>query len=457
MFSSLRSRLWLSYALVIGANLFIIATILILYLIRNPVEYRTAINHLREVEAKLLEVGPNMVRSNAETIKGRLIEFAQENDVRIVIFDNQKNILVDTGEGQQAAFPPTSLRFFRLNPVERDADNNAWLVVIKKLSNQRWMELAVLRPKVALLAILRDEMVPPFAIAGITAVLLSLVLAFLLSRWIAKPLQRIVVSANDFPVGENLKLPLEGPKEVQELTRAFNKMTERVQSSQKSQRDFVANVSHELKTPLTSIQGFAQALKDGTAETPETIDHAATVIMNESDRMHHMVLDLLDLAKLDAGTAEMKNIPVNLKEIFSDLLDKFKPLLEKSNVNLMYEPAPLPTISGDPDRLHQVFSNLLDNAIKFTPAGGSIILECKPLKDEIEINIKDTGVGIPEKDLPHVFDRFYQGDPSRKGGKEHGTGLGLAITSEIINAHNGKISVSSKPGEGSTFTVRLPV
>jgi len=239
MFSSLRSRVWLSYALVIGSNLFIIASVLILYLIRNPIEYRKAINHLREVEATLLAVGPSWVRGNVETTKARLVEFAQENEVRIVIFDDQKNILIDSGEGVQSPFPPSSLKSFRLYPVVRDADNTAWLVVIKKISNQRWVELAVLRPKVELLAILRDEIIPPFAIAGVTAVLLSLLLAFLLSRWIAKPLQRIVVSANDFPERGNKILPLEGPREVQDLTRAFNKMTDRVQASQKSQREFV--------------------------------------------------------------------------------------------------------------------------------------------------------------------------------------------------------------------------
>ena len=249
---------------------------------------------------------------------------------------------------------------------------------------------------------------------------------------------------------------MEGPREVQSLTRAFNQMRGRVQKSQKSQREFVANVSHELKTPLTSIQGFAQALKDGTAETPSSREHAADVILNESERMHQLVLDLLDLAKLDAGTADIQRIPVKLKKIFTELLEKLKPLIKKKGISIDYIPVPLPTIQGDPDRLHQAFSNLLDNAIKFTPQGGSILLECRSANDEIEVIIKDEGKGIPEKELPHIFERFYQGDPSRKGGEEHGTGLGLAITSEIIQAHNGKIDVSSIPGEGSTFTVRLP-
>jgi signal transduction histidine kinase len=457
MFSSLRSRLWLSYALVIGSNLLIIAMVLILYLIRNPLEYRKAMNHLREVETNLMAVGPALIRSNVETTKARLVEFAQENEVRIIIFDDQKKILVDTGEGLQSAFPTSSLRSFRLNPVVRDVDNNAWLVVIRKITNQRWVEFAVLRPKVELLVILRDEIIPPFAIAGVTAVFLSLLLAFLLSRWIAKPLQRIVVSANDFPIRKNEILPLEGPREVQDLTKAFNKMTDRVETSQKSQRDFVANVSHELKTPLTSIQGFAQALKDGTAATPALKERAADVILNESDRMHQMVLDLLDLAKLDAGTAEIRRIPVNLHEIFSDLLEKFKPLIEKSEVRLIYKPVALPIIQGDPDRLHQVFSNLLDNSIKFTPPGENISIEFTNHFNEIEVILSDSGKGISEKDLPHVFERFYQGDPSRKGGKEHGTGLGLAIALEIIQAHDGKIDVSSKLGEGSTFTVKLPI
>ncbi len=144
------------------------------------------------------------------------------------------------------------------------------------------------------------------------ALLLSLVLAYVIARWVADPLQRVIAAARTIPQDDMPAVAEGGPHEVQELMQAFNAMLARVQASQTSQRDFVANVSHELKTPLTSIQGFAQAIMDGTADTPEAQQQAAEVIYNEAGRMHRLALDLLDLARLDAGTADLKMSPVDM-------------------------------------------------------------------------------------------------------------------------------------------------
>ena len=159
------------------------------------------------------------------------------------------------------------------------------------------------RPKSPVLALLTDELLLPLLEGGVIALLLSLILAFVIARWIADPLQQLVSTAQAFPQGTAMPVDARGPHEVQELTRVFNAMMTRVQASQKSQRDFVANVSHELKTPLTSIQGFAQAIMDGTVDTPEARKQAAEVIYNKSGRMHRMALDLLDLARLERASS----------------------------------------------------------------------------------------------------------------------------------------------------------
>jgi two-component system sensor histidine kinase ResE len=249
-----------------------------------------------------------------------------------------------------------------------------------------------------------------------------------------------------------------GPHEVQDLTRAFNAMVTRMQSSQNSQRDFVANVSHELKTPLTSIQGFAQAMLDGTADTPEARKQAAEVIYNESARMHRMVLDLLDLARLDAGTADLKMSPLNMPALLNAITEKFSPMANKAGVTISVNaPANLPVLLADGDRLAQVFTNLVDNALKFTSAGGTIKVQAEMAQGEMQVSVSDTGRGIPASDLPHVFDRFYQVDISRSRGKKHGAGLGLAIVLEIVQAHGGRISVRSQEGQGTNFVVNLPL
>jgi signal transduction histidine kinase len=242
------------------------------------------------------------------------------------------------------------------------------------------------------------------------------------------------------------------------LTRAFNSMIARVESSQRSQRDFVADVSHELKTPLTSIQGFAQAILDGTADTPETRIQAAQIIYNEAERMHRMAVDLLDLARLEAGTADLKMSVVDVRALLQNILEKFTPQAQTTGIRLELDvPPDLPALIGDGDRLAQVFTNLVDNGLKFTPPDGKVILAARTAGADMELSVSDTGVGILRAAIPRLFDRFYQVDTSRAGGEGHGAGLGLAIVREIVDAHGGRISVRSELGHGTTFVVHLPL
>jgi signal transduction histidine kinase len=251
---------------------------------------------------------------------------------------------------------------------------------------------------------------------------------------------------------------VQGPHEVQELVRAFNAMVSRTQASQRAQRDFVANVSHELKTPLTSIQGFSQALLDGTAGTTDERQRAAQVIHDESARMHRLVLDLLDLARLDSDTADMTMAPVNIEALLKAVAEKFTPQSQKADVSIHLQiESPLPAVWADGDRLSQVFTNLVDNALQFTPQGGSIHLQASAVKQELLVSVMDSGVGMPPHVQAHVFERFYQADVSRSRRERQGAGLGLAIAYEIIQAHGGRISVRSRPGEGTNFDVFLPL
>lgn len=175
--------------------------------------------------------------------------------------------------------------------------------------------VATQRPRVSILNVFADDILPSILWGGLAGMVLSMVAAFAISGSVANPLQKIVSSTRNLPNVEVNPLTPEGPQEVQSLTRAFNSMVRRVQNSQKSQREFVANVSHELKTPLTSIQGFSQAILDGTATSNEELTQAAHVIHAESTRMHRLVLDLLDLAKLDGGIADLTMVPVDRKSV----------------------------------------------------------------------------------------------------------------------------------------------
>jgi signal transduction histidine kinase len=457
MFSSLRSRLWLSYALVTAAALAVVAIVLIIYIIQNPSTYRQASARLTIVAALLRKNEVEWTNLSTTDLQTRVEQVDGVYATRIVIYSAKRQLINDS---QSALQPALQLpRFPRLRPysILRDQNGNYWLYMLRHLSDGRWLLLAIPRPAVPLLTILSDELVLPVLGSGIIALIISLLAAFWLARWIGDPLQRVVVASRRMPSAEVNSITPGGPHEVKELTRAFNEMNMRVQTSQKSQREFVANVSHELKTPLTSVQGFAQAILDGTASTPEVQKQAAQVIYNESGRMHRMVLDLLDLARRDAGTFDLQRAPVDLTALLNSIAEKFAPLARTGKLDIRVESASLPVFIGDGDRLAQVFTNLVDNALKFTPAGGSITLRAAQTSSGIQVEVTDTGAGISPEALPHIFDRFYQADPSRPGGRKHGSGLGLAIVKEIVGAHGGKISVRSEPGKGSTFTVSLPL
>ena len=458
MFSSLRSRLWLSYALLVVTALSIVAVILFVYLIRNPLLYRQTLERLQAVQTIVMERDGQSLSVVAER--------ASKNfNVRIVLFSADQQVLLDTaGKKEPELKFPREKILPRSTPIVRDEKKTPWLYSIEQLPDNSYIMVAAPRPRFTLMNVFTDDFLPLIMQSGIIALLLSLVVAFFFARWIADPLQKVVLAARQMPSAQIKPVEPQGPHEVQELTRAFNGMIARTQASQKSQREFVANVSHELKTPLTSVQGFAQAILDGTADTDESRQQAAQIIYDESARMHRMVLDLLDLARLDAGTADITMSPVNMSALLNAIAEKFTPQSQRAGVEIKVETVgALPTISADGDRLAQVFTNLVDNALKFTPRGGEITLSAaleldSSLSDKImRVSVSDTGAGIPVESQAYIFDRFYQADPSRKGGEKHGAGLGLAIASEIVQAHGGRISVRSRLGEGTSFDVFLPL
>jgi signal transduction histidine kinase len=329
--------------------------------------------------------------------------------------------------------------------------------------------VSTLRRRLPALGALRDEFISPFLRGAVIALVLALLLAVWIAQWVASPLRNMTDAARDVASGEFYQIEVAGPGEVKTLANAFNEMVDRVQSSQRSQRDFIANVSHDLKTPLTSIQGFAQAILDGTAGEPDSLRQSAQVIFDEAGRMNRMVLDLLELARLDSGMEGFEKTKVAIRPLLEGVLENFTLLARSREVSLkLICEHNLPEIIGDPDRLTQVFTNILDNALKYTPSGGQVQLSAKYLDSMLEVSVMDSGPGIPAADINRLFERFYQTDKSRPGGEGRGFGLGLAIAREIVLAHGGVISAYNKEsynpshsagmtGTGSVFVVKLPV
>ena len=226
----------------------------------------------------------------------------------------------------------------------------------------------------------------------------------------------------------------------------------------KLRKDFVANVSHELRTPLSMLQGYSEALLDDIASTPEERNELVRVIHDESLRMGRLVHNLLDLARMEAGHLEMRCEEVELREVAERVVRKFSALAKEQGVQLKpcWDDEDFRLYCADEDRLEQVLTNLLDNAITHTPSGKAISLRMRGGKDEVAVEVADEGTGIKPEDLPYIFERFYKADKARTRGSGGGTGIGLAIVKNIIDAHQGKITVNSTPGEGTTFSITLP-
>jgi two-component system sensor histidine kinase ResE len=196
---------------------------------------------------------------------------------------------------------------------------------------------------------------------------------------------------------------------------------------------------------------------DGTIEQPAEYRNAAGVIYDEAGRMHRLVVELLDLARMDSGNPEFRRAPVDLPQLLERVVEKFTPQASEGQVELRTHLNPLPRILGDGDRLAQVFTNLIDNAVKHTPPGGVVSVETNLKGEQVEISVTDSGEGIPPEEAARIFERFYQLDKSRVRASGKGVGLGLAIANEIIIAHGGEISIHNATGQGSIFMVKIPV
>jgi two-component system sensor histidine kinase BaeS len=281
--------------------------------------------------------------------------------------------------------------------------------------------------------------------AALAGAALAAALSFLIARSIARPIRRVAEATRALAADEQHEpLPQEGTTEVASLAQAFNEMTQQLSASREAERNFLLSVSHELKTPLTAIRGYAEGLADGAFDA----DEAARIIGIESGRLERLIRDLLDLARMNRSEFSVRDEPVDLAEIAREAVRRHEAAAKQFQVELAASGEET-WVAGDEDRLLQIASNLIENALRETPVGGKVTVSAAPGS----LSVADTGPGIASGDLPHVFERFYLYD---KVGKDRpvGSGLGLAIVQQLARAMGGDVSVESSAG-GTTFEVRL--
>jgi len=222
-------------------------------------------------------------------------------------------------------------------------------------------------------------------------------------------------------------------------------------------RQFISDASHEIKTPLTSIGGFATAIADGTAATPQERTRSAALIVREVERLTRLVNELLDLSRIESGAVKLDLSEVELRELIGDAVEAFGGQAQEKDVRMLVDvPANLPPVRADADRVYQIMVNLLSNALRFSPRGSEIGIRAQRQDGQVRVGVKDSGPGIPAEQLGRIWERFHRADASRAR-QDGGTGLGLAIVRSIVEAHGGKVSAESEVGSGSTFSFTLPV
>jgi signal transduction histidine kinase len=327
-----------------------------------------------------------------------------------------------------------------------------------ELSNPYTFRASTLQAIVSLLLVV--------AAAGL---ILSVVVASLLARRFATPLRRLTEAARDLTEGNfERRVAIDprntGSTEIAELSRQFNQMASRLDESvaiirrdRDRSRDFLADVSHELRTPLAALRMFNELLREGAGDDPATRAEFLESSRQQLERLDWLAQNLLELSKLDSGLVLLDLRPDDLRTAVESAVEQAEPTARRRGIELTLHTAAKPLrIRHDPQRIGQVVSNLIGNALKFTSPGGRVTVDVRGVEGGAEIEVRDTGVGIDAAELPRIFERFYRGSLANEA-RGSGSGLGLAIVKSIVDMHAGRISVDSQLGRGSSFVVTLPL
>ncbi len=290
-------------------------------------------------------------------------------------------------------------------------------------------------------------------VSAIGTILFALIFGTILSRNITNPVRELTIATRAMAEGKlSQKVAVRSKDEIGELAKSFNKMSDDLSRSADLRKQMTADIAHELRTPLSLIMGHAEAVHDGVL--PATRENFE-IIREEASRLEQLVNDLRTLSLVDAGELNVEFQPADINKLLSDIQTHYLHQFNQRRITLDIQPAPgVLEANVDPIRFSQVITNILDNALNYTPENGRVLIETKQIENEIEISIQDSGDGVTPEEAAHLFDRFYRADPSRTR-EEGGSGLGLAIAKSIIETHKGKIWAESKKGLGLKVIIRL--
>ncbi|HTE86091.1 MAG TPA: HAMP domain-containing sensor histidine kinase [Dehalococcoidia bacterium] len=480
--NNLRTRLFVSFAMLVLLALVMAAGVFVA-LHRNASDRETLDRVAATVSSVSFELRSLYDRgAGGQQVSDYLRQAAHDHGVRILLVDQRDGSVVeDSGaslRGRRLDLPDfgppsadSASHFASWRGTSADTKQLTFFAAVYDRAGRPFtLGRSVLDPGAnlfTLVAVPRETvanawlgLLPGLLWAGLAALALSALMAILLSRSIAHPVLALTRASEEMARGNfDQEVPLARTDEIGRLALAFNTMAREVGRSYLQTRALIANVSHDLKTPLTSILGFAQALQDGAADSPEEIVELSGIIHEEAQRILAIVEDLLYLSQLEAGEVALQRVPVKLEDVAARCLRRLDPVARERNITVASEVNAGVWVLGDAGKLERVLDNLLDNAGKYTPTEGEIALNIarsEPEPPQAIIRVRNSGSYISPAELDRVFDRFYRSDPSR-GSTTGGTGLGLAIVKDLVRLQHGMIVATSSPEAGTTFEVRLPL
>lgn len=477
----MRARILISHFAVI-LLVFSLTFIVAFIPVRN-VQNRLEIRRLEDFSAPVVvQTGFVLERPALASTVGDILDIqAKQLKVRLILMDQYGAIIHDT-KPEQPLSTQSKNRLYQaslvLNARVKDAgalnrlpqqDRDYYVgtmggqrAVVTVVSQVEGRYVAIVAPNGAPLF---RELVLPLLLALGIGLFGAFIATLFLSRSIALPITRLTQAANGVAGGDlTRKVPEEGDGEVGRLVHSFNEMVSRLRITYESQRRLLANIAHELRTPLTSIQGYAQGLSDGIFVTDQQRQDALATIGEESDRVNELLIQILELARLESGQSGPQLREIDVDEIISRVLRRHRVEAGNSGVELEGPAAGSQKIVADEALIDQAIDNLVRNAIRHTPGGGKVAVNVVPTRDGsrlmtgIRVSVSDTGTGIPVDAIPHIFDRFYRanGHDDTYDGQQSGYGLGLSIVREIAVNHGGTVNVESEVGKGTTFNFDLP-
>lgn len=403
----------------------------------------------------------HLTNSTFADMKNELALASDMYDGRIMIVDANLKILVDTYDIENGKILVSGEVIEALRGVEKTYINNKqeYFEICYPISvtDDSAIGVFIMRASYAGdVEVYKDSTALMFYLL-ILIVLILLFVTMLYAKALVRPIDQIIASIEHVSQGYlEDRVSIKGYYEIEKISDEFNEMLEKLNKLEKSRQEFVSNVSHELKTPMTSMKVLADSLLMQDHVPEEIYIEFLMDINKEIERENKIITDLLSLVKLDRKDGELNVSDVNINELLTMTLKRLEPIASKSNVDLVFESFRNVIAEVDEVKISQAFSNLTENAVKYNREGGSVKVSLNSDFRYFYVKVTDTGIGIPEDEQASIFERFYRVDKTRSR-ETGGTGLGLAITKSIIMMHKGTISVNSKEGEGTTFTVKIPL